>query len=163
MGGKLFFIYLACLKMSFFSLWIIIQQSVYLFQFIIIIIIILAMSLRKVKDLYFLLKGHRYSEPSLVRCFIDTENPTRWKTLSKWWPGCSHDISCHNSENLPQGNGNKLTLEEPYLKPSRWCWSDQQWPISNHWADSAVSARSPLALSIKALTSCFPGGELAFG
>ena len=38
-------------------------------------------------------------------------NPTSWKKLTTWWPDYSHDISCHNSENWPQGNGNKPTLE----------------------------------------------------
>ena len=36
---------------------------------------------------------------------------TRWKMLTTWWPGCSHDISCHNSKNWPQRNENKLTPE----------------------------------------------------
>ena len=31
--------------------------------------------------------------------------------LTTWWPHWSHDISCCNSENWLQGNGNKLTLE----------------------------------------------------
>ena len=46
---------------------------------------------------------------SVVNYLIDTETPTRWKTFSTWWPDYSHDISCHNSENWPQGNGNKWT------------------------------------------------------
>ena len=24
-------------------------------------------------------------------------NPTRWKKLTTWWPGCTHKISCHSS------------------------------------------------------------------
>ena len=46
---------------------------------------------------------------SVVNYLIDTETPTRWKTFSTWWPDYSHDISCHNSQNWPQGNGNKRT------------------------------------------------------
>ena len=36
---------------------------------------------------------------------------TRWKKLSIWWPDCTQDMSCHNSQNWPQRNGNKWTLE----------------------------------------------------
>ena len=43
-------------------------------------------------------------------CNIDTETPTRRK-LTTWWPDCNHDIRCHCSENWPQRNGSKLTLE----------------------------------------------------
>ena len=46
-----------------------------------------------------------------MSCHIDTETPTKWKKLTTWWPDCSHDISVHDSENQPQGNGNTLTLE----------------------------------------------------
>ena len=37
-----------------------------------------------------------------------------WKKLTTSLPDCSHDMNCsimHNSENQPQGNGDKLTLE----------------------------------------------------
>ena len=33
-------------------------------------------------------------------------NPYQEEKLTTWWPDCSHDISCHNSENWPQRNGN---------------------------------------------------------
>ena len=74
--------------------------------------VITVYSVSKVKDLYLLLKGYRYnSEPHPLSCFVDAEIPTRWKKLTPWWPDCSHDITCHNSENWPQRNGNKSTLE----------------------------------------------------
>lgn len=41
---------------------------------------------------------------------LDTGTPTKWKKLTTGWPGDSHDIICHNSENLPQKIGNKLAL-----------------------------------------------------
>ena len=44
-------------------------------------------------------------------CFVDTENPTRWKKLTIWEPDCSHDINCQSSENWPQRNRNNPTLE----------------------------------------------------
>ena len=56
----------------------------------------------------------QYSEPQTLSCFADTETPTRWKKLTTWWPDSSCDINCsilHNSENWPQGNGNKPTPE----------------------------------------------------
>ena len=46
-----------------------------------------------------------------VSCLRDTETSTRWKKLTAWRPDCSHDMSCHNSEDWPQGNGSKLTVE----------------------------------------------------
>ena len=61
-----------------------------------------------------------------------------------------------NSENWPQGNGNKLTLgikDQLYLKQSRWCKSDHQWSISR-WlsTDCIVSVCLPPPLQpIKAL------------
>ena len=46
-----------------------------------------------------------------MSCPIDTKRLTMWKKLTAWWPGCSHNISCYSSENWPQKNGNKPTLE----------------------------------------------------
>ena len=34
-----------------------------------------------------------------------------WVKLTGWWPDCSHEISCHASENWPQRIGSRLTLE----------------------------------------------------
>ena len=38
-------------------------------------------------------------------------NPHLVEKLITWWPDSSQGISCHNSENWPQINGNKLILE----------------------------------------------------
>ena len=32
-------------------------------------------------------------------------------TIITQWPDCSHDISCHSSENWPQANGTKPSME----------------------------------------------------
>ena len=48
-----------------------------------------------------------------IHIFAETENPTRQKKLSTWWPDGNHDISCSiscSSKNWLQWNGNKLTL-----------------------------------------------------
>ena len=46
-----------------------------------------------------------------MNCLTGTETPTRQKrlTINTWQPDCIHDLSCHNSENCPQRNGNKPT------------------------------------------------------
>ena len=74
--------------------------------------------------------------------------------LSTWWPDYSHDLSCHNSENWLQRNGNKLTLKLKinYLKQSRWCLSDHWWLISRWPSElTGLSACCPLPQPIKAI------------
>ena len=78
-----------------------------------------------------------------------------------WWPDSSHDISCHSSENWPQRNGNKPTLELKinYLKQSRW-------PILRWWSELTVSASHSAYKSYCPLISGGRGMgwlELAFG
>ena len=77
--------------------------------------------------------------------------------LITWWPDCSHDISYHNSKNWPQRNENnhhwkwrltvpktiKMTLVRPLM-------TNFKMTIRADWA---VSACSPLPLSVKALSS----------
>ena len=55
-------------------------------------------------DLYIIFRAISYA------CLIDTETPIRGRKLTTWWPDCSHDISCINSEKWPQRNGSKPTL-----------------------------------------------------
>ena len=69
-------------------------------------------SLSVIKDLQFFLKGYgRYSEPHPVSSLTDTATPTRWEKLATRWPDRTRGRSCRNSENWPQRNGNKQTLE----------------------------------------------------
>ena len=102
--------------------------------------------LSKIKNLQFLLNGYRhYSGPYPLSCFVNNETPTTWKMLTPWWPDCSHDISCHNSENWPQTNGNKLTLE---LKINyTWIKMTLVKPLMTNFI-GAVSASSPLPLPV---------------
>ena len=77
----------------------------------------------------------------------------RWKKLTTWWPDHTHHISCHNSQKkLQRTNGPwnwrltipktiKMTLVRPLM-------TDFKMTVR---ADYAVSAWSPLPLSIKAL------------
>ena len=51
--------------------------------------------------------GEHSCLPHPVSCPRVSETSTRWKKVTTWCPHCSHDISCHNSENWPQGNGSK--------------------------------------------------------
>ena len=51
-------------------------------------------------------------------CLIDTAIPTRWKKLTTWWLDCSHNRSCHSSENWPQGNNKEQTPLELKMNSS---------------------------------------------
>ena len=84
-------------------------------------------------------------------------NPTRWKKIliTAWWPACSHDVSCHSPKNWPQGNGNKLTLEQ-----NTNCIKTIEMTLVRRLmtsfkatarADCAVYTWSPLPLPIKVL------------
>ena len=46
-----------------------------------------------------------------MSCLVDTGTPSSWEKSATWGPDHSHDVSCHNSENGPQGTGNKQILE----------------------------------------------------
>ena len=87
-------------------------------------------------------------------------------------------MRCHNSENWPQRNGNKRTLELTmnYLKQPRpgCCWSDHWWPIWRWLSELTVlflhvAASHPPTPSLKALVPCLLGvgwggvGESALG
>ena len=81
------------------------------------------------------------------------------KKLTTWWPDCTHDISCHNSESWPQRNWNKPTLKINCAS-SRWCWLDlcmTNFKMSIR-AVCAGFACSPLLPPIKALAHWSPVG-----
>ena len=102
-----------------------------------------------------------------MSCLIDTETPIRWKKLTTWRPDYTHDISCHNSENWPQRNGNNLSLElkPDHLKPPRGHWSDGRWPTWRRQSEPTVPLLHVAAsLCLKVLVPLvISGGESAFG
>ena len=76
-----------------------------------------------------------------MSCLTDSETSTRWKKLITWWPGSSHDISCHNSKNWPQRNGNKPILElQVNCSLNNQDDADQitTWPISRWLSELTV-------------------------
>ena len=100
--------------------------------------------------------GEHSCLPYPASCPAVSETSTRCKKLTTWWPHCSHDITWHNSENWPQGNGNKrpwnrrltvLTVNMMGFRP----------PMTNFniavRADCAVSVCSPLPQPSKLLPS----------
>ena len=44
-------------------------------------------------------------------CDLSYRSKPQVEELTTWWPDCTQDFSCHNSENWPQRNGNKSTPE----------------------------------------------------
>ena len=85
-------------------------------------------------------------------CLIDTESPIRGRKLTTWWADYRHDISCHNSEKWPQGNGSKpapywrltvlKTVKTTLIRPLMTSFKTAR-------ADCAVSACSPLPTPLK--------------
>ena len=86
-----------------------------------------------------------------------------------WWPDCSHDRSCHHLENWRPGHRKIATLELKINCPDyiQITLVNRSWLISK-WLSrlTAVFARSPLPLSIKALAPLVASrgvGQSAFG
>ena len=100
-----------------------------------------------------------------MSCVVEAETPTRWKKLTTWEPDCSHDISCHSSENWHQRNGDKPTLE---LKTD--CAYDNQddagQTTCDQFQDDCQSwpccfCKEPMKAFVRGL--CGVGRELSFG
>ena len=88
-------------------------------------------------------------------------NP-RWKKLITWQPDCTHDLSCHNSENWPQRNGNKLTRKLK-LNCTENNQDDASQTTDDQFQDDGQSwlccfCTEPPPLSIKALAPLIASG-----
>ena len=101
----------------------------------------------------------------------ETDTSTRCERVPSWWPECSHDISCPNSENRLKEMGANGLKEMGTNWPCDWRVSVPktikmllfQPSMTNCKrtvrADGAVSPCSPLPLSINLLPAACWGGR----
>ena len=63
--------------------------------------------------------------------------------LTTWWPGCTQDLSCHNSKNWPHRNRNKCTLE----RKINYTWNNQDDASQAMHYQLKMTARNDCSLS----------------